>query len=126
MARHGKFLDVEVGGSEPGDPEALHLVTHLARAGWLHWRDSLPPAPPRPGKSPIALRVHLAPVDGSDVTSGFDLTEAGTRKGLAVYVVARPAEVPGMARLGPDALEVDRRHLRRPARATPVGPRSRG
>ena len=107
VARHGKFLDVEVGGEAPGDPAALHLLTHLARAGWLHWRDALPPAPPRPSsKNPVAVRVHLAPADGSEVTSGFDLTEAGTRKGLAVYLTRAPAEVPGVARLGPDALTV--------------------
>ena len=93
-ARHGKFLDLDVSG--------LHLVVHLARAGWLHWRSGLPTAPPKPGKGPLALRAHLE--DGE----GFDLTEQGTRKGLAVYVVRSPAEVPGIARLGPDALEVDR------------------
>jgi formamidopyrimidine-DNA glycosylase len=92
--RHGKFLDLDVSG--------LHLVVHLARAGWLHWRTGLPPAPPKPGKGPLALRVHL------DDGNGFDLTEQGTRKGLAVYVVRSPSEVPGIARLGPDALEVDR------------------
>ena len=91
--RHGKFLDLDVSG--------LHLVVHLARAGWLHWRTGLPPAPPKPGKGPLALRVHL------DDGNGFDLTEQGTRKGLAVYVVRSPAEVPGIARLGPDALSVD-------------------
>ncbi|MGY1594015.1 Fpg/Nei family DNA glycosylase [Geodermatophilus sp. SYSU D00708] len=94
VARHGKFLDLDVSG--------LHLVVHLARAGWLHWRTGLPTAPPKPGKGPLALRVHL------DDGNGFDLTEQGTRKGLAVYVVRTPAEVPGIARLGPDALEVDR------------------
>ncbi len=88
--RHGKFLDLDVGG--------LHLVFHLSRAGWLQWRDVLPSAPPKPGKGPIALRVHL------DDGSGFDLTEAGTQKRLAVYVVADPAEVPGIARLGVDVL----------------------
>ncbi|MGY1828729.1 MULTISPECIES: Fpg/Nei family DNA glycosylase [unclassified Blastococcus] len=93
-ARHGKFLDLDVSG--------VHLVVHLARAGWLHWRENLPTAPPKPGKGPLALRVHL------DDGNGFDLTEQGTRKGLAVYVVRSPAEVPGIARLGPDALEVDR------------------
>jgi formamidopyrimidine-DNA glycosylase len=93
-ARYGKFLDLDVSG--------LHLVVHLARAGWLHWRTGLPPAPPKPGKGPLALRVHL------DDGNGFDLTEQGTRKGLAVYVVRTPVEVPGVARLGPDALEVDR------------------
>ncbi|MGY1704132.1 Fpg/Nei family DNA glycosylase [Geodermatophilus sp. SYSU D00697] len=94
VTRHGKFLDLDVSG--------LHLVVHLARAGWLHWRTGLPPAPPKPGKGPLALRVHL------DDGNGFDLTEQGTRKGLAVYVVRTPADVPGVARLGPDALEVDR------------------
>ncbi|MGY1752290.1 Fpg/Nei family DNA glycosylase [Blastococcus sp. SYSU D01042] len=92
--RHGKFLDLDVSG--------VHLVVHLARAGWLHWRENLPTAPPKPGKGPLALRVHL------DDGNGFDLTEQGTRKGLAIYVVRSPAEVPGIARLGPDALEVDR------------------
>jgi formamidopyrimidine-DNA glycosylase len=93
-SRHGKFLDLDVSG--------LHLVVHLARAGWLHWRSALPPAPPKPGRGPLALRVHL------DNGEGFDLTEQGTRKGLAVYVVRNPSEVPGIARLGPDALLVDR------------------
>jgi formamidopyrimidine-DNA glycosylase len=97
-ARHGKFLDLDVSG--------LHLVVHLARAGWLHWRTGLPPAPPKPGKGPLAVRVHLASQDGTPA-DGFDLTEQGTRKSLAVYLVRSPAEVPGIARLGPDALEVD-------------------
>jgi formamidopyrimidine-DNA glycosylase len=97
VARHGKFLDLDVSG--------LHLVVHLARAGWLHWRTGLPPAPPKPGKGPLALRVHL------DDGNGFDLTEQGTRKSLAVYLVRSPAEVPGIGRLGPDALLVDREQL---------------
>ncbi len=90
VSRHGKFLDLEIGG--------LHLITHLARAGWLRWSDALSPIPPKPGKGPIALRVHL------DNGAGFDLTEAGTQKRLAVYVVRDPAEVPGIARLGIDPL----------------------
>jgi formamidopyrimidine-DNA glycosylase len=89
-ARFGKFLDLDVSG--------LHLVTHLSRAGWLHWRAALPPAPPKPGKGPLALRVHLAN------SAGFDLTEQGTQKRLAVYVVRNPQEVAGIARLGPDPL----------------------
>lgn len=88
--RHGKFLDLEISG--------LHLITHLSRAGWLHWRPSLPPAPPRMGKGPVGLRVHL------DDGSGFDLTEAGTQKRLAVYVVSDPSAVPGIVRLGIDPL----------------------
>lgn len=89
--RHGKFIEVRTDG--------LSLVTHLARGGWLRWRDALPPAPPRPGKGPLALRLHL------DDGSGFDLTEAGTQKRLAVHVVADPREVPGVARLGVDPLD---------------------
>ncbi|HEY3688151.1 MAG TPA: DNA-formamidopyrimidine glycosylase family protein [Streptosporangiaceae bacterium] len=89
-ARHGKFLDLDCDGE--------HLVIHLARGGWLRWRDDLPSAPPKPGRGPMALRVHL------DDGSGFDLTEHGTQKRLAVYVVSDPAEVPGIARLGPDPL----------------------
>ncbi len=92
-SRHGKFVDLEIGG--------LHLVFHLARAGWLRWYDELPKTVIKPGKSPIALRVRL------DDGSGFDLTEAGTKKSLAVYVVHDPAEVPGIARLGPDPTAPD-------------------
>lgn len=90
VTRHGKFLDFDVDG--------IHLVMHLARAGWLRWKEQQPVAPAKPGKSPLALRVHLE--DGS----GFDLTEQGTKKSLAVYVVRDPLEVPGIARLGPDPL----------------------
>ncbi|MFI5721608.1 Fpg/Nei family DNA glycosylase [Streptomyces cyaneofuscatus] len=90
VARHGKFLDIEAGG--------LHLCTHLARAGWLRWKDSFPAAPPRPGKGPLALR--LVTVDGD----GFDLTEMGTKKSLSVHLVRDPMDVPGIARLGPDPL----------------------
>jgi formamidopyrimidine-DNA glycosylase len=93
-SRHGKFLDLIA--------DDLHLVVHLARAGWLHYRDAITATPLRPGKGPIALRVRLT--DGS----GFDLTEQGTQKKLAVYLVRDPAEVPGVAKLGPDALTADR------------------
>ncbi|MFE1176354.1 Fpg/Nei family DNA glycosylase [Streptomyces sp. NPDC058773] len=93
VTRHGKFLDLRVG--------ALHLVVHLARAGWVRWRDQLPGVPPRPGKGPLALRVRLA---GPDDGAGFEVTEAGSQKHLALYVVRDPQEVPGVARLGPDPL----------------------
>jgi formamidopyrimidine-DNA glycosylase len=108
--RHGKFLDIVVASEAAG--EVLHLVTHLSRAGWLHWRESLPPAPPRPGgKGPIAFRLHLDPELPGGPVAGFDLTEAGTQKRLAVYLVRDPINVPGIARLGPDALAVSRDEL---------------
>ena len=97
-ARYGKFLDL-VTDRDPGGGPALHLITHLARAGWLRWRDKLPADPPRPGRGPLAFRVRFR--DGA----GFDLTEAGTRKRLAVYLVTDPAAVPGIAALGPDPLD---------------------
>jgi formamidopyrimidine-DNA glycosylase len=94
--RHGKFLDIGLGAD-------LHLIVHLARAGGLHYRDAFKTATPlKPGSGPIALRVRL------DDGSGFDLTEAGTQKSLAAYLVRDPSEVPGVSRLGPDALAVTR------------------
>jgi len=93
--RHGKFIDLSL-RSGGGDP--LHLVFHLAKAGWLRWYDTLPSTVIKPGRTPIALRI------GFDDGSGFDLTEAGTKKSLAVYVVRDPGDVPGIARLGPDPL----------------------
>ena len=90
VERRGKFLAIGQDGA--------WLVFHLARAGWLRWYDAVPASPARPGKSPLALRV------GVDSGAGFDLTEAGTRKHLAVYVVAALADVPGIAGLGPDPL----------------------
>ncbi len=93
VTRHGKFVDIDCGGT--------HLIFHLARAGWLRWSDALPQPVIRPGKSPIALRVRL------DDGSGFDLTEAGTRKRLAAYIVNSVADVPGIQTLGPDPLSDD-------------------
>jgi formamidopyrimidine-DNA glycosylase len=107
-SRHGKFLDVELGrlDAEHGGagPSTLHLVVHLSRVGWLRWHDQASTTPPKPGKGPLELRVHLETVGGP----GFDLTEAGTQKRLAVYLVADPSEVPGVAKLGPDALTIGR------------------
>ncbi len=93
--RHGKFIDLSTQGAEMSP----HLIFHLAKAGWLRWYDQLPATVIRPGKTPIALRVALS--DGA----GFDLTEAGTKKSLAVYVAREPDDVPGIARLGPDPLD---------------------
>ena len=104
VTRHGKFLDLRAGD--------LHLIIHLARAGWIRWYDSLPATPPRAGKGPLALRIRLTPLADADESEdpgnpagpGFDVTEAGTQKRLAIYVVTDPADVPGIARLGIDPL----------------------
>mgnify|MGYP001352510318 CR=1 FL=1 len=91
VTRHGKWLDLAVDGG-------LHLVWHLSRAGWVRWSDQAPTTPVRPGRSPLALRVRF------DDGAGFDLTEYGTRKRLAVHVVTDPAAVPMVASLGVDPL----------------------
>jgi len=110
VTRHGKFLDLvarpasagqagaDQAGADQAGASALHLITHLARGGWLRWREEMPAQPANPGKGPLAFRLRFA--DGA----GFDLTEAGTRKRLAVYLVTDPAAVPGIAALGPDPL----------------------
>jgi len=90
VKRFGKFIAIDVSGT--------WLVFHLARAGWLTWKDAMPTKPARPGRSPLSLRVVL------DDGSGFDLTEMGTQRKLAVYVVGELSEVPGVVTLGPDPL----------------------
>jgi formamidopyrimidine-DNA glycosylase len=99
VARHGKYLDLVFGD----DPE-LHIVMHLARAGWVRWRETAPAVGKRPGSGPIAARLLM--VGDGDLTegSGLDVTEYGTKKSLAIWVVRRPDDVPGLATLGPDPL----------------------
>jgi formamidopyrimidine-DNA glycosylase len=88
--RIGKYVCIDTGD--------LWLVVHLARGGWLQWRETATAAPARPGKGPLALRVALS---GG---AGFDITEQGTEKRLALWLVHDPSEVEGVARLGPDPL----------------------
>jgi formamidopyrimidine-DNA glycosylase len=90
VERRGKYIVMAVGDR--------WLVIHLARGGWVQWRDQVPPARAKPGKGPLALRVGLS---GG---GGFDVTEQGTEKRLALWVVRDPADVEGIARLGPDPL----------------------
>jgi formamidopyrimidine-DNA glycosylase len=91
--RRGKFLAVHV------DPH--WLVMHLARGGWVRWVENMSPGRVKPGKGPLALRVRLQPGN-----QGFDVTEAGTEKRLAVYVVDHLEDVPGIAALGPEVLDM--------------------
>lgn len=99
VTRHGKFLDIDASG--------VHLVIHLARAGWIRWRDEVPALPAKPStKNPLAARIVIDDPD-LETRPGLDVTEAGTRKGLAIYVVRDPQEVEGIARLGPDPLSDD-------------------
>jgi formamidopyrimidine-DNA glycosylase len=90
VGRQGKYLTFQVG--------SVWLVLHLARGGWVHWKEQLPAGRVRPGKGPLALRIGLS---GG---SGFDVTEQGTEKRLAIWVVNNQRDVEGIARLGPDPL----------------------
>lgn len=92
VSRHGKFIDVSIG--------ELHLVIHLARAGWIRWREGAPQPSKALGKGPMAARLVL------DDGSGVDITEAGTKKSLAIYLVRSVSDVAGIARLGPDPLSL--------------------
>lgn len=99
VRRHGKFIDIDVDG--------LHLVIHFAKAGWLRWSDKLADTRLKRGNGPLAARIRLTRLDGDGGNGphvGFDVTEAGTRKGLAMYAVHSPSDVPGIAALGPDPL----------------------
>jgi formamidopyrimidine-DNA glycosylase len=93
VGRTGKYLLINLTGATP-----LVVALHLARGGWVQWRETLTPARPKPGKGPLALRVGL------DDGSGFDVTEQGTEKRLGIWVVRDPAEIERVARLGPDPL----------------------
>ena len=99
VQRRGKFLCWQFDGG-------TWLVMHLARAGWLRWSPDVPATSAGPGRGPLMLRLVFVDADGA-VAGRCDMTEAGTRKSSAVYVVGDPAQVPGIARLGPDPLADD-------------------
>jgi formamidopyrimidine-DNA glycosylase len=97
--RRGKFLTLRF-------RDDLWLVLHLARGGWVRWRDELADKRAKPSpKSPLALRL------GFEGGGGFEVTEAGTEKRLALYVVRSPDDVAGITKLGPDPFEVSRAEL---------------
>jgi formamidopyrimidine-DNA glycosylase len=91
VRRWGKYICLHAGDA--------WLVMHLARGGWVQWRDNTPASRARPGRGPLALRVGLSR------GGGFDVTEQGTEKRLALWVVRQPSDVEGLARLGPDPLD---------------------
>ena len=119
FSRLGKHLVAEL---VDGNGEPLYVVIHLSRAGWARWRDDPPTAPAPFGRrgggrgagSALALRIVFAPGDAGgpgDSSPGtpvaaLDITEAGTQKRLAVHIVRDPGDVPAVARLGPEPLEL--------------------
>lgn len=105
VARQGKYLVFEV---QPGvvaegpveqRPPALFLVLHLARAGWIKFHSQLKPGRTKPGRGPLALKL------GFNDGSGIDITEAGTEKRLAFWLVNDVQSIEHVATLGPDPLD---------------------
>lgn len=100
VRRFGKFVSM--------DADGLSFVFHLARAGWVRFTDTPTDIQLKMGKGYLAARLSFSAASGA---LGMDLTEAGTKKSLAVYVVRDPHDVPGVAALGPDpfspAFDVD-------------------
>ncbi|WP_405218715.1 Fpg/Nei family DNA glycosylase [Agrococcus sp. Ld7] len=101
VARRGKHLVLSV---ESGP----HLVIHLARSGWIRWREAAPRPTAGRGRGPLAARAVLEPTDGDPPGGdGFDVTEQATRKRLAIHVVEHPEQVLSIATLGPEPLAAD-------------------
>jgi formamidopyrimidine-DNA glycosylase len=99
-SRRGKFICVRVGGDGDGS-RAEWLVMHLARAGWVKWRDKLSTAPVKVGRGPLVLRVGL---EGGD---GFDVTEMGHERRLAIWTAHSHTDIEAVATLGPEPLDAD-------------------
>ena len=89
--RHGKFIDLEL--------PPLHLIVHLSRGGWIRLRDAATPRTATSLRGPLVLTVSF------DDGRAIDITEHGKEKRLAIYVVRDPMGVPGITRLGIDALD---------------------
>lgn len=100
--REGKYIGFETSG----DGENIFLVIHLARGGWIRWQDEMKPTKAKPGsKGPMALRMTFT---GG---CGFYVTEAGTEKRLAIWVVRSLQDIENIATLGPDPLTVSPQEL---------------
>jgi formamidopyrimidine-DNA glycosylase len=100
--REGKYIGFET----EGDGENIFLVIHLARGGWIRWQDEMKQTKAKPGaKGPMALRMTFT---GG---RGFYVTEAGTEKRLAIWVVRSLQDIENVATLGPDPLAVEPRVL---------------
>lgn len=100
VQRRGKFIIL--------DTDGIYLAFHLAKAGWLRYTESPSHAVLARGKGYIAARLEFTrnrpDADGGTAQIGIDLTEAGTKKSLALYVVRDPEQIPAVATLGPDPL----------------------
>ncbi|WP_404312255.1 Fpg/Nei family DNA glycosylase [Agrococcus terreus] len=102
--RRGKHLVLDVTAA---DDRTLHLVIHLARSGWVRWRDAAPAPLKGRGRGPLAARIVLERAEGDEGLGGdgVDITEQATQKRLAIHLVAHPDQVMTIATLGPEPLD---------------------
>lgn len=105
VGRRGKHLVIDA--ERDDDPRRLHLVLHLARSGWIRWRDAPPTPTAGRGRGPLAARLILERAEGDDGIGGdgVDVTEQATQKRLAIHVVEHPEQVLSVATLGPEPLD---------------------
>ncbi|WP_395242618.1 DNA-formamidopyrimidine glycosylase family protein [Agromyces sp. MMS24-K17] len=87
VTRHGKLLDVGFDGG-------AHLVVSLGRNGWARWAGGAGDA-----DAPLPPTLVSFAFDGGSV---LELTDSGGWVSLGCWVVDDPAEVPAVAKLGPD------------------------
>ncbi|MET0859553.1 MAG: DNA-formamidopyrimidine glycosylase family protein [Microbacterium sp.] len=89
--RHGKHVDIAVGDSQ-------HLVVSFGRHGWARYADAGSDATEAaPADAPPALVAYT--FDNGDA---LELTDAGDWVSLGCWIVDDPADVPAIAKLGPD------------------------
>jgi formamidopyrimidine-DNA glycosylase len=97
-ARHGKHVDLVFG--------AAHLVVSLGRHGWARWGAADVADPTEPPDMPVDAPPTLVVLEFDD-GSTLELTDAGDWVSLGCFVVDDPAEVPAVAKLGPDPADPD-------------------
>lgn len=88
VLRTGKHVDIDAG--------EWHLVVSFGRHGWAVWHEMDAAEPSAGDDATVVARVRF------DDGAGFDVTDAGQFRSVALFIVADPSDIPGIAKLGPD------------------------
>jgi formamidopyrimidine-DNA glycosylase len=102
VGRQGKFLTLKIEPVEALPAEPLYLIVNFAKAGWLRFSEKQPGAEATAAGGYFAAQLGFS---NNGQGYGVTFTDAGTWKGLAIFIVRQPAEVHGIAELGPDPLD---------------------
>ncbi|MCZ9883899.1 DNA-formamidopyrimidine glycosylase family protein [Arthrobacter sp. B2a2-09] len=108
VCRRGKFLIFEIAPAleerAEGDTEGpLYLIVNFAKSGWLLFTEHQPGAEANAAGGYFAAQLGFS---NNSHNYGVTLTDTGTWKGLAIFIVREPVEVHGIAELGPEPLDV--------------------